>query len=134
MYEIKKGKLGEYVVYNLTFDGYMNPTEMQAWFTEAKHELLSSPKEFVVKVDMRRLSPLCPESQIIMQKAQKFYRDSGMDRSAVLLNNDLLRFQFEQIARNSGIFEWERYYSNSDPDSDEAMNDWLVDSKFVSAS
>jgi len=134
MYEIKKSKLGEYLAYNLTFDGYMNPTEMQAWYDDAKHELVSSPKEFVVKVDMRHLSPLCPESQVIMQKGQTLYRDSGMARSAVLLNNDLLRYQFEQIARNSGIFKWERYYSNSDSGSGEAMNDWLLDGKFVPAS
>ena len=39
-----------------------------------------------------------------------------MVRSAVLVSNALVKLQLERIAKESGIHEWERYFSVEEPD------------------
>lgn len=49
-----------------------------------------------------------------------------MQRSAVVLSNAILTLQFKRIAKETGIYEWERYIDASkNPNWEEIATDWL---------
>ncbi|MFH1735871.1 MAG: hypothetical protein ABIE92_14280, partial [bacterium] len=99
----------------------------QSWHNESKRALEDAPEAFGVFVDMRTLRPLPPEARVIMEEAQAFYKDKGMTRSVVILNDPITTMQFKNIAQKSGIFEWERYIDASTTyDWKEIGMDWVI--------
>ena len=126
MYEIQKAHVGTVTVYNLRFSGYIDEAEMTRWAEDSAKALASAPREFCVRVDMRGLKPLAPETQQIMEKGQAEFKKRGMVRSAVLLDNALLKLQFERLAKQSGIHAWERYFSEKEPGYDTAIEHWIA--------
>lgn len=105
MYNIERTDWG----YQLTFGDFIKEPEMQKWVGESTEVLKAAKPGFGVLVDMRTLKPLPPEAQTAMQTGQKLYKTKGMVRSAVILSNKLLTLQFQRIAQETGIYEWERY-------------------------
>ena len=78
---------------------------------------------------MKDLLPLSNDTTGIMISGQKLYKDKGMLRSAVILNNGELTSQFKNLAIQSGIFVTERYIDasvNANP-VDTAIG-WVKDS------
>ena len=63
--------------------------------------------------NMRTLKPLPPDSQPVMEKGQREYKQKGMIRSVVILNNPITTMQFKRIGKESGIHNWERYIDAS---------------------
>ncbi|MCK5165408.1 MAG: hypothetical protein KAQ72_16935 [Desulfobacula sp.] len=114
MYKIEKKDYG----YKLTFDGFIKGEEMKLWVDESKKILAGAPKEFGIFADMRTLKPLPTDAQPLMQEGQMSYKKKGMVRSVVILNNAVTKMQFQRIAKETGIYEWERYVDAS------AINDW----------
>jgi hypothetical protein len=50
-----------------------------------------------------------------------------MKRSVVIVNEQKTKDQFIQIAKNSGIYKWERYISSEEnPYWEEAGMNWLL--------
>lgn len=126
MYQIQKKDYG----YLLTFGGLIKAPEMQQWLDEAKQVITSAPKEFGVFVDMRTLVPLPAESQPLMQEGQKLFKKKGMVRSAVILNSQITKLQFVRIAKETGIYEWERYIdASSDPAWEASGMAWINQAK-----
>ena len=110
MYKIERKSSG----YLLTFGGFIDQDEMARWVEESRSVLLSETKsQFGVIVDMRTLSPLTPDTQELMVKGQQLYKDKGMKRSAVVLNNPMTTMQFKRLAKESGIYAFERYIDAS---------------------
>lgn len=125
MYSIEKKKFG----YKITFAEMIKEDEMKKWCDESKKALISAPKEFGVFVDMRKLKPLPFESQKHLQDGQKLYKEKGMIRSVVILDNAVLTMQFKRLAQESGIYAWERYLDASkNLNWEKAGIDWLQDS------
>lgn len=122
MYKIEKRPSG----YLLTFGGFIDASEMQAWLMESERALAAAVGPFGVVVDMRQLSPLAPETQQVMVKGQQLYKNKGMQRSAVIVNNPLTAAQFKRLANDSGIYVWERYIdASSVPNWDKIAVDWV---------
>ena len=44
-----------------------------------------------------------------MQEGQKLFKNAGMERSVVILSTAMVTMQFKRIAKETGIYEWERY-------------------------
>jgi hypothetical protein len=44
-----------------------------------------------------------------MEKGQKLFKQKGMERSVVILNSAAITMQFKRIAKETGIYSWERY-------------------------
>lgn len=109
MYKIEKTNFGV----KLTFEGFIRRDEMAKWVEESKQILRTVPSKFGVLVDMRNLKPLPQDAQNEMEKGQKLYKEKGMQRSAVVLANTLIALQFKRIAKETGIYEWERYIDAS---------------------
>jgi hypothetical protein len=122
MYKIEKKKFG----LKLTFDGFLKKDDMMSWLNESKSNLTGLPKDFGVFVDMRTLKPLPKEAQEVMEQGQKMFKEKGMKRSVVVLDNQIVTMQFRRIARETGISEWERYINANDHENWEQLGvDWI---------
>lgn len=99
--------------FQLTFGDVIDLQEIQQWFAQSKQVLKNAKPRFGVFVDMRALKPLSAEAQLVMQEGQKLYKVSGMVRSVVILASKIVTLQFQRIAKETGIYEWERYIDAS---------------------
>jgi hypothetical protein len=86
---------------------------MKQWVEESKKALMTPQKGFGVFVDMRELKPLPADAQREMEEGQKAYKQKGMARSAIALSNAGTTLQFQRIAKETGIYQWERYIDSS---------------------
>ena len=124
MYSIEKTDYG----YHLTFGGQILEFEMADWVEESRKALDGQKGAFSVFVDMRRLNPIPTESQVQMQKGQRLYKQKGMERSVVILENPTLTRQFSRIAKQTGILPWERYVDASlVRDWEKVALDWIIE-------
>jgi len=114
--------------YLLAFGGFIEADEMQKWYDESKAAMIQETSDsFGVIVDMRTLSPLPENAQKIMIDGQKLYKDKGMQRSAVVLNNAVTTSQFKRLAKESGIYAWERDIDAfANPDWMQTAIDWVT--------
>jgi hypothetical protein len=126
MYTIEKKDFG----YKLVFGDFIKADEMKKWVEESRKALAAAPKEFGVFVDMRTLRPLPSESQVFMEEGQKLYKKKGMVRSVVILDSKVITLQFKRIAKETGIYEWERYVDASgNPNWEKIGLAWIKDGK-----
>ena len=125
MFSIEKKSSG----YLLTFSGVIDKEEMAEWVSESEQALKSAPSQFGVIIDMRTLAPLQPDVQQVMVKGQALYKNAGMQRSAVVLASSALTIQFKRLAKESGIYSFERYIdASSTPNWTDAAVKWVRDS------
>jgi len=109
MYKINKKEFG----FHLVFADFIKADEMQQWVSDSQKALVSSNGEFGVFIDLRALKPLLPDAQEYMQQGQKMYKLKGMQRSVVILDSAITTMQFKRIAKETGIYAWERYIDAS---------------------
>jgi len=101
---------------------------MQRWHDESKQKLLSAPSEFGVFVDMSNMKPLPADAQEVLKAGQKLYKEKGMVRSVVIINSTILKLQFRRLAKETGIYDWERYIdASSTPNWEEVGISWIKD-------
>ena len=107
MYKIAKRDFG----FQLTFGETLDVPEMTRWRDEAKVALMGAPKTFGVLIDMRGLRPggIQPDAQKVMVEGQGLFRKAGMERSCVILESATVTMQFARLAKESGIYAYERY-------------------------
>lgn len=121
MYSIRPEPWG----YTLTFQGFIRAPEMEEWKADSDELLRSAPPSFGVFVDMTALRPLAEDAQAVMVAGQQLYAQAGMRRSAVLVDSSVTAFQFKRLAKQSGIYDWERYFASDDPDHMAKAMAWL---------
>jgi hypothetical protein len=109
VYKIDKTDLGFY----LTFAGDMTKVELESWYEESEQVLTKQQGPFGVIIDMRTLALLPAEAQGVMVRGQSMYRSHGMERSCVILQDAITTIQFMRLAKQSGIFKYERYIDAS---------------------
>lgn len=123
MYDIERTEFG----FRITFAGTMDETELREWIADSESVLRDAPDEFAVLIDMRELQVLSDDEQELMAQGQQRYRDAGMVRSAVILNSAILTLQFTRLAKESGIYDYERYINAEETDDWEHQSlEWLV--------
>ncbi len=126
MYKIEKKNYGFF----MTLSGFIKADEMKQWVEESKKLLISQPKGFGVFADLRELKPMPSDAQQYMQEGQKLYKQKGLERSVVVLNSAATTMQFQRIAKETGVYQWERYI-----DASKIQNwlqvgiDWIKDGK-----
>ena len=121
MYSIKKESWG----FHLTFEGFIRTPEMEDWKTKSGDALRSASRGFGVFVDMKNLKPLGDDTQAVMVSGQQLYAKAGMKRSAVLVDSTMTALQFKRLAKQSGIYEFERYFGSDDPQHKAKAMAWL---------
>lgn len=111
MYKISKERFG----FQLTFAGKIDLAELTRWQDESKAALVGAPPSFGVLIDMRDLRPtdVQPEAQQTMVEGQALYKTAGMARSCVILKSATVTMQFKRLARESGIYTFEKYINAS---------------------
>lgn len=125
MYKIEKTPYG----YFLAFVGFIEASEAAKWKKESGSLLIGTKKNFGVIVDLTLIKSLPIDSRKIMLEGQQMYKTHGMERSAVLLKNKIITMQFKKLAKESGIYEWERYISSENTkDAEKLAMDWVVNS------
>ena len=113
--------------FRLVFGDFIQKQEMADWVEAARKALAHAPKSFGVMVDMRTLKQLSPESKAVMEEGQKLFKGAGMVRSAVILESAMVSMQFKNIAKDTGIYQWERYLSAAThPDWEQLALDWIT--------
>lgn len=123
MYKIEKQTWG----FKLTFADFIKADEMEEWKNESEAALKAQTGEFGVFVDMRVLKTLPQDSKTVMEKGQALYKEKGMTRSVVILDSATVTMQFKMIAKQSGIYQWERYIDASTKSDWEKIGlDWIV--------
>ena len=123
MYRIEKKDYG----FKLTFGGFIKADEMTQWKAESEKALAGANRKFGVLVDMRVLKPLPADAQAIMIDGQKGFKTKGLERSAVILESSITTAQFRRLAKESGIYAWERYVSAGDtPNWEKVGVDWVT--------
>lgn len=123
MYKIERRPSG----YLLTFGGIIDEAEMKRWASESAQALAKETSPFSVVVDMRTLAPLKPEAQSAMVEGQKLYKGKGMTRSSVIVNNAVTAAQFRRLAKESGIYQWERYIDGTRDQCQKLAVEWARD-------
>jgi hypothetical protein len=119
LYKIEKSDLG----FHLTFAGAMTKAEIDKWYAESEQVLKGPQAPFGVIIDMRTLGLLPVDAQGVMVRGQAMYRSRGMERSCVILDDAITKIQFMRLARQSGIFKYERYIDAS------AHKNWLTQAR-----
>lgn len=109
MYKIESTDIG----FKLTFAGSISKSDMQAWFEESRAALRGCKKPFGVIIDMRDLELLPPDVQAEIVKGQSIYRNSGLERSALILRDPIVAIQLMRLAKKSGVYKYERYFDAS---------------------
>ncbi|MBU8933704.1 MAG: hypothetical protein KOO62_06820 [candidate division Zixibacteria bacterium] len=123
MYAIEKTEYG----IHLTFGGTIPGEEMANWVREFRVVVDSIKSDYMVFVDMRDLKTLSKFAQDQMKVGQTLAREGGMVRSVVILADPKIKMQFVGIAKETGIYEWERYIdSSTEADWEEKGMLWIV--------
>jgi len=123
MYKIEQREFG----YHLTFSGVFNEEENRLWLGESMVLLSNGPSSFAVFVDMRTCQPMSFPARKILEIGQRFYKERGMTRSVVIVDSPVLKRQLEDLAKASGIYEWERYIATSCCDDWEEIGlQWII--------
>ncbi len=124
MFTIETKKYG----FRFNFSGFVTAEEMTKWVDEVK-KIFSVPqaKEFGIFVDMQEMKPLPDDAQKVIVEGQTLCKTKGMVRSVVILRSPIVTMQFRRLAKESGIYQWERYIASSDvPNFEKVGEDWLV--------
>ena len=95
---------------------------------ESREALKLCKKPFGVLVDIRELLPLADDVQSVIDETQRLYRNSGLERSCVVLASALMTMQFKRIARETGVYAHERYVDASrEAHWERAALNWIID-------
>ena len=123
MFTVKRTDFG----YHLTLSGNVSVEDTLNWLEESRQLLPDGPKSFGVFVDMRDIKILSYLTRQQLDIGQRYYKEQGMTRSVVIVNDPVIRRQFEDLARETGIYEWERYIDASATSNWEQVGmDWLL--------
>lgn len=115
MYTLQKTDYGFY----LTLTGDITEQEMEDWLQESYDYLKNQTDEFLLFVDMRDIKIISSVVKKLIIEGQKLYRGMGMMRSVMIVNDKFIKMQFQNIARESGIDQYERYVNSQE------VEDWL---------
>ena len=122
MYSIERTGYG----FRLTLAGRMNAGEIGDWLKYSQKVLAGQTPGFGVLLDIRALKPLSQDALDDLRKAQWLYKTTGMVRSAVVVDSVVLRTHLVQLAKLSGIYNWERYIdAPTDSDWEKTAADWI---------
>ena len=122
MYKIQKNSIG----FKLIFSGATDKEELERWLNESENSLKTTHGTFGAIIDMRTPVALRPDAQAVMMKRQALYRAKGMQRSAVILNDPVVTGQFMRLAKESGIYQYERYLdASSDSQWQKHAEEWV---------
>jgi hypothetical protein len=113
--------------FKLIFAGSISQDEMASWVEISRNALTSQISKFGVIIDMRELSPLSPGAKSKLLEGQKLFKEKGMTRSAVIVSQGFIASQLKLVAKDTGIYEWEKYIDSSSKENwEELAINWIT--------
>ena len=126
MYQIKKESYGV----KLIFNGFIQADEMNKWLTELRGVVPGLGNQYHVFIDIREMKTLPADSQGPMIEGQSLLKNSGMDKSVVILEGIVTAMQFKRLMKKVGKDKNKKYIdSSANPLWETAGVRWLVDGK-----
>ncbi|MDW3194686.1 MAG: hypothetical protein R8G66_20070 [Cytophagales bacterium] len=123
MYKIERQNYGV----KLTFDGFIEPEEMQAYKDEFRAMLDLLPSKFGLLGDVRNMKPLPPESQAILSAHPEWTADRIV-RSATVIDSALVKMQTRRLTKEWKQDEAKRYIDASKHlDWEVVAEKWLLE-------
>ena len=112
--------------FHFTFSSPITEDEASKWSKEVKQAATQVSTEFYVFVDLRKFILIPPECRHIIEDVQSFFKENGMKRSVVIVNEPITAMQVKLVASETNIRDWERYIeSPSNPDWEQQGMNWL---------
>jgi hypothetical protein len=110
-----------------TLEGFVQPEEVEMSLGRLRTAADRQAPPFYVLVDMRDLKPLSPEAQENISEGQRYLKERGMERAALILSSAILAIQFKRLGQESGVYQYERYIdASSHQDWKRMALDWLI--------
>lgn len=107
--------------------GLVDENALKRMGQEAGRIVTRLKKGFGVLHDMRGMLTLSPETREVMKRNMEVAKQSGMGRSAQILDDAIITLQFARLAREVGISGTMRQIDASKvPDCERAATDWIV--------
>ncbi len=112
----------------LTFSENFTVDEAKKYEVEiAKVRAQLTGKKWGVIVDSRNLKIMMPGAPEILKKSQEDGKKCGMVRSCVVLSSPIPVMQAKRMARESGIYDVERFLDgNANPNWKQKAMDWVI--------
>ena len=98
-------------VYNIRLEGFLSVTEMEDLKKQAEKLLRSPAANFRVLSDIRGFKPATPEVQEIMKSIQKMFKECGLKKVALLVDNALTKMQLKRLHGETGIRGTDEFFS-----------------------
>lgn len=113
--------------FRVTAPGFITASEAQAWFEDLKAKVaVKNGRSFGLMVDIRGQKANPPETQEIINQAMQWLKKNGMQRSVVVMDSAVARLQIMRIAKQVGMYAYERYIDASrDPDWETKAVGWI---------
>lgn len=113
--------------YQLKFSGIITVEETSKWVSEMEKSVNDTGDRFSVFVDMRKSVIIPNECKAMLESIQSHCRTKGMERSVVIISDNVTFQQMTLVAKKTGIYKWERYInSESCPDWNKIGLDWIL--------
>lgn len=123
MHQFEDTKYG----FRLQFDGYMNRSDMETWFDDAKKVVGKMRGPFGAVIDLRGAVAFPAEAQEILFQGIHYCIDHGMERNAVVVSNAIAKIQATRISKETGTYDKVRFIdAASDPQWEEKAEAWVV--------
>lgn len=100
--------------------------ELLTQYLKALENAKRSMKAFGHMFDLRGFKPGGPETQEIIKTIMQKFKEAGGVRSGVILDSPIAVMQIRRLARESGIYAWERYVDpETHPDFEQKAIAWI---------
>ncbi|MBN1173616.1 MAG: hypothetical protein JXA67_15710 [Micromonosporaceae bacterium] len=101
------------------------PEAAASWFEDIKR-VVGAPHPFGQLVDLRGQKPYSEATNQIIEDAMRYVRQQGMQRSAVIVASAVTKMQIMRLAKETGMYDYERYFdASSDPQWERKAVDWI---------
>lgn len=100
--------------------------EAKRWLEEVKGIIGPTKRPFCQMIDIRGQKVHDPDVQGFIVEAMGYLRQTGLQRSAIILSSPLAKMEITRLAKESGVYAYERYFDASkNGDWEKAALDWL---------
>ena len=109
-----------------SLSGFVTMEEAIAWQKDYERIAPTRRTGFGQLVDLREQKTYTSEVGAVIQDVMRYVRERGMARSAVILASAMTKLQISRLAKEVGMYEYERYFdASTQPDWERQALDWI---------
>jgi len=106
--------------------GFFTLDEANDWRKDYERIVPGLKPGFGQLVDLRDKKAYTPEVNQVIQDVMRYVRKGGLTRSAVIVSSAMTKMQISRLAKETGMYEYERYLdATADKDWERKALDWI---------